>query len=40
MEKIGLRTFIYADFTHKKWVIGTGERPIFVGIKSLKQHSD
>jgi ubiquinone/menaquinone biosynthesis C-methylase UbiE len=40
MEKIGLRTFIYADFTHKKWVKGTGERPIFVGIKSLKQHSD
>ena len=37
MEKLGFNTFIYADFTLIKWVKGTGERPIFVGIKSLNQ---
>jgi SAM-dependent methyltransferase len=34
MENLGFITFIYADFTLRKWLNGTGERPIFVGIKS------
>jgi SAM-dependent methyltransferase len=35
MKKLGLRTFIYSDFTFRKWVKGSLERPIFVVIKSL-----
>ncbi|MBZ2165529.1 class I SAM-dependent DNA methyltransferase [Methanobacterium spitsbergense] len=37
MEKIGFKTFIYADFKEKKWESGEGQRPIFVGVKNSKQ---
>ena len=33
MEKIGFKTFLYSDFKDEKWEIGTGERPVFVGVK-------
>lgn len=33
MKTIGFETFIYGDFTRKKWTNNNGERPVFVGIK-------
>ncbi len=33
MNKIGFKTFIYADFTEEPWENGKCQRPIFVGIK-------
>ena len=33
MKKIGFKTFIYSDFKEEEWNIGTGERPVFVGVK-------
>jgi ubiquinone/menaquinone biosynthesis C-methylase UbiE len=33
MEKVGFKTFIYADFTEEIWESGEGQRPIFVGVK-------
>jgi ubiquinone/menaquinone biosynthesis C-methylase UbiE len=33
MENNGFDTFIYSDFKDEIWEIGTGERPVFVGVK-------
>jgi ubiquinone/menaquinone biosynthesis C-methylase UbiE len=33
MVDAGFDTFIYSDFTSKKWDVLSGERPIFVGVK-------
>jgi ubiquinone/menaquinone biosynthesis C-methylase UbiE len=33
MENMGFETFIYSDFKDEIWEIGTGERPVFVGVK-------
>ena len=36
MENVGFETFIYADFTNKRWESGEGQRPIFVGVKNIR----
>lgn len=33
MEEIGFQTFISSDFKDEEWQVGTGERPVFVGVK-------
>jgi len=33
MNKLGFKTLIYADYTHKTWNKKLKKRPIFVGIK-------
>lgn len=33
MEKTGFKTFIYDNFNDEVYQIGTGERPVFVGVK-------
>jgi ubiquinone/menaquinone biosynthesis C-methylase UbiE len=33
MKKIGFEIFISSDFKDEEWQLGTGERPVFVGIK-------
>jgi hypothetical protein len=34
MEQIGFKTFIYNNFTVKRWESGQGQRPIYVGVKN------
>lgn len=34
MEQIGFKTFIYNNFTVKRWESGEGQRPIYVGVKN------
>ncbi len=36
MNKVGFKTFIYADFTGERWESGEGQRPIFLGVKNTK----
>ncbi len=36
MEKIGFKTYIYGDFSHKKWESEECQRPVYVGIKNTK----
>lgn len=33
MEKTGFEVFISSDFKDEAWQLGTGERPVFVGVK-------
>ncbi|MGB9937614.1 MAG: class I SAM-dependent DNA methyltransferase [Methanobacterium sp.] len=33
MEKAGFEVFISSDFKDEEWQLGTGERPVFVGVK-------
>lgn len=33
MKEAGFNVFIYSDFKDEEWNIGTGERPVFVGVK-------
>ncbi len=33
MKDTGFDVFIYSDFNEEEWRIGTGERPVFIGVK-------
>jgi hypothetical protein len=33
MKETGFNVLIYSDFKNEEWNIGTGERPVFVGVK-------
>ena len=33
LNEAGFTTYIYSEFTQKKWDVLSGERPIFVGLK-------
>ena len=40
MEKVGFKTYIYGDFTFETWKRGECERPIYVGVKNLKEREN
>jgi len=33
VKKVGFTNYVYANFTDRKWNKGSGEKPIFVGVK-------
>jgi hypothetical protein len=33
MKETGFNVLIYSDFKNEEWNMGTGERPVFVGVK-------